>query len=98
MTPEQAEKIANWLSERSAPKPSPSQRAALQKDLLPFQYEKVVDRAKAHIVDSSWFPVISQIAPVPELKPYKNTFKPGIKGKEGVKLIKKALEKAKESK
>lgn len=92
MTPEQAEKIANWLSERAAPKPTHSQVLALQKDLLPYNYEKSVTNAKEHAKVSHWYPVIAQIAPSPEIKPYRNQFKPGIKGKEGVKLIKKVLD------
>ena len=95
MTPEQAERIVNWLTERAAPKPSQGQRAALQKDLLKYSYEKVSTNAKEHANVSHWFPVIAQIAPSPEIEVYKSSFKPGIKGKEGVKLIKKALEKAK---
>ena len=43
---EQAEKIANWFSERSAPKPPPKPESSVKKDLLPFQYEKVVDRRR----------------------------------------------------
>lgn len=92
MTPEQAKKIVDWLEHRSAPKPKPEQKLSLAKDLEPHNYEKTVDRAKAYALESSWFPVISQIAPSPEVKPFKQTFKPGIKGKAGIKIAKQAIE------
>lgn len=93
MTPEQAQKIVTYLSARSAPKPSQEQKDALQKDLLKFEYnEKILDNIRSHSVSSSWFPVISQIAPSPEVKPFKQTFKPGIKGKAGIKIAKQAIE------
>lgn len=98
MTPEQAEKIVAYLEHRSAPKPKPEQKLSLAKDLLQFDFQKTVDRAKQYALESSWFPVVSQISPPLEMKPYKHNFRPGIKGKAGVGRIKKVLEKEKETK
>lgn len=98
MTPEQADKIVLFLEHRAAPKPKPEQKLSLKNDLLQFSYEKTVDKAKQYALESSWFPVISQIAPSPELKPYKKNFRPGIKGKQGVQIIKKALERTEHGK
>lgn len=92
MTPEQADKIVSWLELRCAPKPNQHQKQALAKDLLAHDYQKTVDNVKQYSINSNWFPVVSQIAPPPELKPFKKTHKPGIKGKLGVQLIKRELE------
>ena len=98
MTPEQAEKIVAYLEHRSSPKPKPEQKLSLTKDLLQFDFNKSVDKAKQYALDSNWFPVISQISPPLDAKPYKHNFRPGIKGKVGVGRIKQVIEKEKETK
>lgn len=92
MTPEEAGRIVAFLKHRAAPKPRPEQEQSLAKDLLAYDFEKTSRQAKEYVIASSWFPVVSQIAPSPELKPFKKTHKPGIKGKLGVQLIKRELE------
>lgn len=95
MTPEEAAKIVAYLEHRSAPKPKPEQKASLTKDLIQFDFQKTVDRAKQYAIESNWFPVISQISPPLDAKPYKHNFKPGTKGKAGIERIKKVIEKEK---
>ncbi len=98
MTPEEALKIIQYLEVRSAPRPKQDQKDSLAKDLLKFDYAKTVERVKSYVSETNWFPVVSQISPPLEVKPYKHNFRPGIKGKAGVGRIKKVLEKEKETK
>lgn len=95
MTPEEALKIIQYLEVRSAPRPRQEQKDSLAKDLLKFDYAKTVTRVKTYVTETNWFPVISQISPPPDAKPYKHNFKPGTKGKAGIERIKKAIEKEK---
>ena len=93
MTPEQASKIVKYLELRAAPKPKQEQKDALERDLLEFNYEKTVDRVKQYVREFNWFPVLAQISPITDAKPYKHNFKHGTKGQAGIERIKKVIEK-----
>ena len=94
MTPEQAEKIVTAYENRTS-KPKPEQRAAMISDLQNYDYKKCVDIAKQYVTQSKWFPSTSDAVPSPEPKKFRHNFQPGIMGKDGLKITKKAIERTK---